>query len=125
MFGRMIVEPILQIQPGSGLQASVAALIEVADNPEIVRWMEFPTSLLLLLMVAGDQESGAVYVLDRKRGTWYAVDFEDGQFGGYSVSEFEALLKECSFLDLVERSGLWRSGLAWVLSPGKAPEAAV
>ena len=32
---------------------------------------------------AGDPDSGAVYVLDRKKGTWYAVDFEDEQFGGY------------------------------------------
>jgi len=125
MFGRMIVEPILQIQPGSGLQTSVAALIEVADNPEIVRWIEFPNSVLLFLLAPGDPGSGAVYVLDRKRGTWYSVDFEDEQFGGYSVEEFEMLLKECSFLDLVERPGLWRTGLHWVVSPGMKPEAAV
>ena len=125
MFGRMIVEPILQIQPGSGLQTSVAALIKVAENPEILRWIEFPHSLLLFLLVRGDPESGAVYVLDRKKGTWYSVDFEDQQFSGYSVEEFEMLLKECSFLDLVERPGLWRTGLTWVLSPGKLPEAPV
>jgi hypothetical protein len=125
MFGRMIVEPILQIQPGSGLQTSVAALIKVAENPEIILWIEFPHSLLLFLLVPGDPESGAVYVLDRKKGTWYSVDFEDQQFSGYSVEEFEMLLKECRFLDLVERPGLWRTGLTWVLSPGKLPEAAV
>jgi len=125
MFGRMIVEPILQIQPGSGLQTSVAALIKVAENPEIIRWIEFPHSLLLFLLVPGDPESGAVYVLDRKQGTWYSADFEDEQFSGYSVSQLETLLKECSFLDLVERPGLWRTGLAWMLSPGKPPEAAV
>ena len=88
MFGRMIVEPILQIQPGSGLQTSVAALIKVAENPEILRWIEFPHSLLLFLLVPGDPESGAVYVLDRKKGTWYSVDFEDQQFSGYSIEEF-------------------------------------
>ena len=113
MFGRMMVEPILQIQPGSGLQTSVAALIKVAENPEIIRWMEFPNSLLLFLLVPGDPNSGAVYVLDRKSGTWYSVDFEDEQFGGYSVPQFETLLKECRFLDLVKRPGLWRSGLPW------------
>jgi len=125
MFGRMMVGPILQIQPGSGLQTSVAALIKVAENPEILRWIEFPHSLLLFLLVRGDPESGAVYVLDRKKGTWYSVDFEDQQFSGYSIEEFEMLLKECSFLDLVERPGLWRTGLPWVLSPGKPPETAV
>ena len=125
MFGRMIVEPILQIQPGSGLQTSVAALIKVAENPEIIRWMEFPNSLLLFLLVPGDPNSGAVYVLDRKSGTWYSVDFEDDQFGGYSTTQFETLLKACNFLDLIERPGLWRTGLSWVVLPGTAPEAAV
>jgi len=125
MFGRMIVEPILQIQPGSGLQTSVAALIKVAENPEIIPWMEFPNSLLLFLLVPGDPNSGAVYVLDRKSGTWYSVDFEDEQFGGYSVPQFETLLKDCRFLDLVERPGLWRTGGPWMLSPGRTPEAAV
>jgi len=125
MFGRMIVEPILQIQPGSGLQTSVAALIKVAENPEIIRWIEFPSSLLLFLLVPGDPESGSVYVLDRKKGTWYSVDFEDEQFGGYSIAQLEMLIKGCSFLDLVERPGLWCTGLPWELSPGKPPEAAV
>ena len=125
MFGRMMVEPVVQVDPGVDLQTAVAALRKVTENVEIVRWIEFPNSLLLFLLVPGDPESGAVYVLDRKNGTWYAVDFEDEQFGGYSVSQLVALLKECSFLDLVERPGLWRTGLTWMLSPGKAPEAAV
>jgi len=56
---------------------------------------------------------------------WFSVDFEDNQFGGYSLVQFETLLKACRFLDLVERPGLWRSDLPWVLSPGKPPEAAV
>ena len=100
-------------------------MIKVADNVEIVRWIEFPNSLLLFLLVPGDPESGAVNVLDRKKGTWYSVDFEDEQFGGYSISQLEMLLKECSFLDLVERPGLWRTGGPWMLSPGRTPEAAV
>ena len=125
MFGRMMVEPVVQLGPGVGLQTAVATLIKVADNVEVFRWMEFPNSLLLFLLVPGDPEPGAVYVLDRKKGTWYAIDFEDEQFGGYSVEEFEMLLKECRFLDLVERPGLWRTGLTWVLSPGKLPEAPV
>ena len=125
MFGQMMVQPVLQVTPSADLEESVMELIKVTDNVEIVRWIEFPNSLLLFLLVPGDPESGAVYVLDRKKGTWYSVDFEDEQFSGYSVEEFEMLLKECRFLDLVERPGLWRTGLTWMLSPGKAPEAAV
>ena len=125
MFGRMMVSPVVQVDPGFDLPGAVAALIKVAENVEIVRWIELPSSVLLFLLVPGDPDSGAVYVLDRKKGTWYAVDFEDEQFGGYSVSQLETLLKDCNLLDLIERPGLWRTGLQWVVMPGTRPETAV
>ena len=125
MFGRMMVTPIVQIGADADLQAAIAALLQAAENVEIVRWIELPASVLLFLLVPGDPDSGAIYVLDRKKGTWYAVDFEDEQFGGYSVSQLEMLLKDCNFLDLIERPGLWRTGLRWVVLPGMVPEAAV
>ena len=125
MFGRMTIEPLVQVDPGVDLQTAMAVLVKVTETVEIVRWIEFPASVLLFLLVPGDPDSGAVYVLDRKKGTWYAVDFEDEQFGGYSVSQLETLLKECNFLDLIERPGLWRTGLRWVVLPGMVPEAAV
>jgi hypothetical protein len=123
MFGRMLVTPIVQVGADVDLQASITALLQAAEQAEIVRWIEFPSSVLLFLLVPSDQESGALYVLDRHKGIWYAVDFEDEQFGGYSVPQLEQLLKECHFLDLVERPGLWRTGLRWCVEPGKRPEA--
>lgn len=125
MFGRMMIEPLVQVDPGADLQSAMAALVKVTETVEIVRWIEFPASVLLFLLVPGDPDSGAVYVFDRKKGTWYAVDFEDEQFGGYSASQLETLLRECNFLDLIERPGLWRAGLQWVVLPGMVPEAAV
>jgi hypothetical protein len=125
MFGRMMVSPVVQVEPDTDLQAAVAALLEAAEQPEIVRWIEFPASVLLFLLVPGDPESGAAYVLDRKTGTWYVVDFDDEQYGGYSVEQLETLLKQCSFLNLVERPGLLRTGLPWVLERGELPEARV
>ena len=125
MFGRMTVEPVVQVDPRVDLQVAVAALTRVTENAEIVRWIELPAAILLFLLLPGDPESGAVYALDRKNGTWYAVDFDDEQFGGYSVTHLESLLNECKFLDLIERPGLWRTGLPWVVAPGTAPEAAV
>jgi hypothetical protein len=125
MFGRMMIEPVVQLDPGVDLQTAIATLIKVAENVEIVRWIELPASVLLFLLMPGDPDSGAVYVLDRKKGTWYAVDFEDEQFGGYSVSQLEMLLKDCNFLDLIERPGLWRAGLQWAVMPGMRPETAV
>ena len=119
MFGRMMVEPVAQVAPNPNLETAVAALLEAAETAEIVRWVEFPASVLLFLFVPGDPESGALYVLDRKKGTWYAVDFDDEQYGGYSVVQLEMLLKECNFLGLVERPGLLRTGLRWVVLPGQ------
>jgi hypothetical protein len=121
----MTIEPLVQVDPGVDLQTAMAVLVKVTETVEIARWIELPASVLLFLLVPGDPDSGAVYVLDRKKGTWYAVDFEDEQFGGYSVSQLETLLKECNFLDLIERPGLWRTGLRWVVLPGMRPEAAV
>ena len=125
MFGRMMISPTVQIEPETDLQTAVAALLQATEQPEIVRWIEFPASVLLFLFVPGDPDSGAAYILDRKKGTWHAVDFEDEQFGGYSVSQLEQLLRECSFLDLVERPGLWRNGLQWSVEPGEKPEVRV
>jgi hypothetical protein len=125
MFGRMMVSPVVQVDPGVELQTAVAALIKVTENVEIVRWIEFPAVILLFLLVPEDPDSGAVYVLDRKIGTWYAVDFEDEQFGGYSVNHLETLLKDCKFLDLIERPGLWRTGLPWAVVSGTQPEMVV
>ena len=59
MFGRMMVEPVVQVNPGVDLQTAVAALIKAAENVEIVRWIELPASVLLFLLVPGDPESGA------------------------------------------------------------------
>jgi hypothetical protein len=125
MFGRTVIAPVLQLNPEPELNGAVTALVEMAETAEIVRWIEFPASVLLFLLVPGDPDSGAGYILDRKKGTWYAVDFEDDQFGGYSVSQLEQLLEECRFLDLAEQPGLWRTGLRWYVEPGKTPEARI
>ena len=125
MFGRMMVTPILQVGADADLQTAINSLLRATEQAEIVRWIEFLTSVLVFLLVPGDPESGAVYILERKTGTWYSVDFDDKQYGGYSVSQLEGLLKECHFLDLVERQGLLRGGLNWYVEAGKRPEARV
>lgn len=125
MFGRMVVAPVLEVNPELELNGAVTALLKTAESAELVRWIEFPLSVLLFLLVPGDPQSGAVYVLDRRKGTWYSVDFDDEEYGGYSVAQLETLLKECDLLALVERPGLLRTGLPWVLVPGKPAETAV
>lgn len=125
MFGRMMVTPIAQVGADADLQTAINSLLQAAEQADIVRWIESRQSVLLFLLVPGDPESGAVYILDRKTGTWYSVDFDDKQYGGYSVNQLEQLLGECHFLDLAERPGLWRGSLNWYVEAGKRPEARV
>lgn len=125
MFGHLTIEPIVQTDFNPNLHTAVAALLQITEQADIVRWIEFPAALLLLLLAPGDPESGAIYLLDRAKGTWYAIDFADEQYGGYSASQFDTLLSECQFLGLVECPGLLRTQLPWVVSPGKTPETRV
>jgi hypothetical protein len=67
MFGKMMISPRVQVESGTDLHTAIATLLQAADQPEIVRWIEFPASVLLFLFVPGDPESGAAYILDRKK----------------------------------------------------------
>ena len=122
MFGHMKAEPILTVKPTCPAEEAVITLIKATDEAQAVRWIEFPAAVLVFVIVTGDPQSGAFYVLDRKSGTWLWVDFEDQQYGGYSAGDFEALVRDYDFLSLVERPGLLRGGLGWLLQPGKPAE---
>src|SRR5690348_13778157 len=47
---------------------------------------------------------------------------EDEKFGGYSVSDFDRLVRDCRFLDLVERPALLTSQTPWIVQPGARPQ---
>jgi len=123
MFGKLIVQPLLGPRDFQGamtpdLESAVCRLLELTEHPKVVRWMQFPSAVLLFLEVPGDPESGAFYVYDRKRGTWFWIDFEDDNFGGYNVSDFERLVKGSSFLRLVEEPWLFEIDGTWFVRPG-------
>jgi hypothetical protein len=124
MFGHMKAQPIVRVPPTTPVGEAVDALITTTDKAHAVRWIEFPAAVLLFVVVPGDSQSGAFYVLDRRTGTWFWVDFEDEQYGGYSISDFDLLVHEFDFLSLVERPGLLRATLGWLLEPGKPVEMA-
>lgn len=124
MFGHMKTEPILTVPPGCSLEESVSSLIEATDGAQPVRWLEFPAAVLLFVTTTPDSQSGAFYVLERKTRTWLWVDFEDEQYGGYSLSDFDLLVREYDFLSLVERPSLLRAEAGWLLEPRKPAEMA-
>ena len=123
MFGGMSVDRILSVGRGCDPLAAVRSLVERAEGVKVIKWIEFPDSILVFLMIPGDVTSGSIYVLDRKSGVWYWIDFEDSQYGGYSREELERLLSEGKLLALIERPGLLGSGLKWVVECGQVPVA--
>lgn len=120
MFGHMKTLPILTVAMAS-TDPAIAALLAITENAQPVRWIEFPTSILLLVSVQADPESGAFYVFDRRTSTWLWIDFDDQQYGGYSVSDFDLLVHEYDFLSLVECPGLLRATPGWLLEQRKPP----
>jgi hypothetical protein len=127
MFGRMNVIPVLDLRNAPAeianfSEGAVARLLDVTDHPRIEKWVQFPKALFVFLVVPGDPQSGAFYVYNRHSRTWYWVDFDDEKFGGYSVSDFDCLVLECRFLDLVERPHLLAGRDQWVVELGSRPQ---
>jgi hypothetical protein len=126
MFGEMHVVPIVDLrhspdQLSGSVDGAVSRLLEVTDHPTITKWVQLPKALFLFLLVPGDPGSGAFYVYDRRSRVWLWVDFDDEQFGGYSVEDFDCLVRECRFLDIVEHPQLLPSKNHWTIQPGCQP----
>lgn len=121
MFGHMKAQPILAVATAS-TDPAIAALLAITENAQPVRWIEFPASVLLFMSIQGDPQSGALYVLDRRTATWFWIDFDDQQYGGYGASDFDLLVHEHDILSLVERPGLLRATPGWILEPGRPAE---
>jgi len=129
MFGEMNVIPIINLQGtpeevGGSVDGAVARLLDLTEHPTIARWIQLPRALLVLLVVAGDPESGAFYVYDRISRVWLWVDFDDEKFGGYSEGDFDRLVRECWFLYIVERPQLLPGQSRWIIRAGLHPQRA-
>jgi len=129
MFGEMNAIPIADLrhtpeEVGGSVEGAVARLLDVTEHPRIAKWVQFPKALFVFLLVPGDLESGAFYVYDRRSKVWFWVDFDDEEFGGYSITDFDRLVRECHFLDLVERPHSLAYRNRWILEPGLRPQQA-
>lgn len=130
MFGKMNVIPLVDLRNapsdvGRCSDGAVKRLLDVTEHPKIERWVQFPKALFVFLVVPGDPESGAFYVYDRRERIWFWLDFDDEKFGGYTVSDFDRLLRECRFLDIVERPHLLTDNNRWIVEPGLRPQPGV
>lgn len=129
MFGEMNVVPIVDLRHtpedvGGSVAGAVARLLDVTEQPTIAKWMQLPKAVFVFLIVPGDAESGAFYVYDRVSRVWLWLDFDDEKFGGYTVEDFDRLVRECRFLDIVEHPQLLPSRNRWIIQPGVQPRRA-
>ena len=62
------------------------------------RITQMPKGVLLFQMVADEPASGAIYILERESGNFYAVLFE-GAREELTISDFESLAQEYSLLE--------------------------
>jgi len=127
MFGKMNVIPVVDLrnapdEVGRCSDEAVKTLLDVSENPRIEKWVQFPKALFVFLVVPEDPESGAFYVYDRRLRIWFLLDFDDEKFGGYTVSDFDRLVRECRFLDIVERPYLLTGKNRWIVEPGLRPQ---
>jgi hypothetical protein len=126
MFGKMNVMQVLDLRNAADDVANfsdeaVARLLDVTDHPKIEKWVQFPKALFVFLVVPGDPESGAFYLYDRRSKVWFWVDFDDDKFGGYTIHDFDRLVRDCRFLDIVERPHLLANTNGWIVEPGVRP----
>jgi len=121
MFGEMEVTQMLQLSKQETLDTAAAKLLEFADSPKVLRWIQFPAALVVLLVHPDAPDCGAIYVYNRKRCAWLWIDFNDRNYGGYSPSEFDLLVSQCHFFGLVESPGLLESPVQWLVTPGQRP----
>jgi hypothetical protein len=106
--------PILTLED-LGLERTVSlheasrALAERSEA-QIVRRVQFPAGALFFVLTQGDPRSGAVYVFDRRNGVFYFVVFNDQNWGGYSVAEYEELERTHRISRLAQRPWLLNRG---------------
>ena len=76
------------------------------SEAQIVRWVQYPAGALFFILTQGDPSSGAVYVFDRRNGVFYFVVFNDQNWGGYSLAEYEVLERTHRISRLAQRPWL-------------------
>jgi hypothetical protein len=122
MFGQLQLEKVQSLDRKHTVDEAAAKLLEFAEFPKILRWIQFPTAVVVLLAHPDALDFGAIYVYDRKRCEWLWVDFNDRNYGGYSPAEFDVLINQCHFLRLVESPRLLDPANQWFVVPGQRPQ---
>ena len=124
MFNHLKARPVLTVGDSISTEEAIQRLTTESEGAQPVRWFEFPRSVLLCVTAIKDRDSGALFVLDRKRGVWLWIYFEEDPYRSYSGNDFDRLVHDYDLLSLVERPALLSAGPGWILESGKPAEMA-
>ena len=107
--GRMSVSHVFdwRNQSCNTIQETIEQFLKMGNEGEQVpaRWIQTAKGVMILQMIKGVAESGAIYVFDRLREQWYWLDFEafDDQF---TPKLFDRIFCEYKLFSYVEQPGL-------------------
>lgn len=92
---------------GQTSEQVVNAFLNLSEpgDATLSRWVEGPQSIMLFEMVAGDPESGAIYVFDRKAKEWFLLCFE-GDDDRLTPADFDRVFSEYNLFRYIERPEL-------------------
>ena len=124
MFDRLKVHPVSTTRHGLSVDEAVRDFITASDGAQPVRWLQFPSAVLLCVTATKDPSSGALFVLDRKRGIWLWIYFDEDPYRSYGGNDLDRLVRDYDLLGLVERPALLSAGPGWILESGKPAEMA-
>ena len=124
MFDRLRAHPVFTMRRNLSVEEAVQDFITASDGARPVRWLEFPSAVLLCVTATNDPSSGAFFVLDRKCSIWLWIYFQEDPYRSYSGNDFDRLVHDYDLLSLVERPALLSAGPGWTLEPGKPAEMA-
>jgi hypothetical protein len=124
MFDRLRTHPVFTMRRNLPVEEAVQDFISACDGAQPVRWLQFPSAVLLCVTATNDPSSGAFFVLDSKRGVWLWIYFEEDPYQSYSGSDLDHLVHDYDLLSLVERPALLSAGPGWILGSGKPAEMA-
>jgi len=122
MFDRLKAHRVFTTRYGLSVEEAVRDFIIASDGAQPVRWLQFPSAVLLCVTATNDPSCGAFFVLDRKRGVWLWIYFEEDPYRSYSGNDFDRLVHDYDLLSLVERPALLSAGPGWILESGKPAE---
>ena len=86
------------------IQQTVAAFLKIGEAIA-TRWIQTPKGVLLLQMAPENPASGAIYVFDRQRESWYMLSFEGGE-DQFTSEQFDQIFSEYRLFSYVEQPGL-------------------